>query len=131
MPDIIEPAAFTERFLYLTDGNAVQRPLREMTVDEVLRAFDWSRGEAERLEREAEPAQAMAIAFGERRREVVAGMSRDEMEAATASLSATAEAFTRHERLLRLIQAAMPLWQEHNDKGLREALCRYWPPGYA
>jgi hypothetical protein len=58
-------------------------------------------------------------------------LTRDEWQAAKVALAAAKEAVDRHIRLLCLIQAAMPQWQEHNDKGFRAALRRYWPSGRA
>jgi hypothetical protein len=131
MAEIIKPDALNERFtLYLNAaGMPVQRTLREMTAGEVSLAFDWSRTEADRLDRAAEPARAIAIALEEGRREVLSDMTRADMNAATASLDRRKEAVARHVRLMRLTQAAMPQWQDHNDNGLRNALRRWWPGG--
>lgn len=133
MADVVVPDQFNEQFtLYLnTGGEPVQRTLREMTGAEVLVAFAWSRAEAERLEREVESARALAIAVEEGRLEALAGKTHSELEAAGMSLRTAGEAMQRHAQLLSLIQAALPQWQEHNDKGLRKAIRRYWPRGRA
>jgi hypothetical protein len=131
--EIIEPAEFNERFtLYLNaKGEPVQRALRTMTANEVLLAFAWTRDQAARCEREAEPAEALAVAIEENRWEALADQTGQSMCFAGELLRAKAKAFDHHAQLLRLIQAAMPQWQEHNDKGLHEALRRYWPGGRA
>lgn len=66
---VIEPKAFNEPFtIYLnSEGKPVERSLREMTASEVLAAMEWQDVEAKRLEREAEPAKAIAIALAEGR----------------------------------------------------------------
>ena len=54
--NVLMPDAFNERFtLYLnTEGNPVERTLREMTGGEVLLAHEWIVDEADRCRREAE-----------------------------------------------------------------------------
>lgn len=126
--DVLTPDQLNEKFVIWlnAEGSPVRRTLREMTAGEVLAAFSWSRAECERLESEIEPAQALAIAAEEGHLDMLAGKTRDELRAAGTLLRTAGEAMQRHARLLSLIQVAMPQWQRHDDKGLRDAVRRYW-----
>lgn len=133
MSEVITPGAFNEKFtLYLnTEGKPVQRTLREMTADEVLRALEWQGSEADRLNREAEPARQIASAAADKGRHAeIAHLSEAEFDAAALALEKAGEAAERQVRLLGLIEAVMPQW--HGSKlPLGKALRRYWPGGRA
>lgn len=122
-------AALNERFtLYNADGKPVERMLHEMTADEVMAAVEWSVAETKRLDRAAEPARELVIAARkEGRGEMSLGKTRADLTATSAPILAAMEATNRHVRLLSLIQAAIPQWQERNDSGLRSALGRRFP----
>src|SRR5689334_17751457 len=57
--------ATTERFIvyFNAAGQPVHRSLEEMTAGEVIQALNWHIEEAERLDREAEPARKMFQEF--------------------------------------------------------------------
>ena len=99
-----------------------------MTADEVMAAVEWSVAETKRLDRAAEPARELVIAARkEGRGEMSLGKTRADLTATSAPILAAMEATNRHVRLLSLIQAAIPQWQERNDSGLRSALGRRFP----
>jgi len=129
MADIMKPDAPNERFtIYLNaDGKPVQRPLREMTPDEVLKAMEWHHAEADRCVREAEPAKAVAIAMAEGRRAELANMTRQEWRAAMTLIETAEAASARAERLISLVLAQCPPRYENTpfNVGLR----RWWPGG--
>jgi hypothetical protein len=113
MAEIIEPAALNERFtIYLnTEGNLVQRTLREMTADEVLLAEDYAAAEADWLQREAAPAVALSIRIERGERDVLAGFTCEQCEAMSDAMGAAREALDRVRRLMVLVNLAMPRWR--------------------
>lgn len=134
MASILQPDQFNERFtLYLdTDGQPVQRSLREMTADEVLTAIDWQTAEANRLERVTCDARGESLlesfkAAGQ----VPDGVTNDELEQATAAMWAAAEAWEKGARLLELVRANIPNWHQRQKLGMREAIRHWWPGGEA
>jgi hypothetical protein len=130
--DVIEPAAFNERFtIYLNAaGEPVERTLREMTAGEVLAAIRWHDAEADRLRREAEPYNAIAIAFETGRTDEIPDLSRDELRAGGAALRRAGEANMKTARLMKMVQVNMPQWRDGKMQ-LGDALLRYWPGGRA
>lgn len=116
MPDVIKPDAFNERFTLLNAaGKLVQRPLREMTADEVMAALEWADAEMERWRAEAERHKAIFTA-------VEAGKAvTKEQDAALDALKEMEAAVERMTRLFSLVRAIVP-----EGAG---ALRRSWPGG--
>jgi hypothetical protein len=132
MAEIITPAELNERFtVYLnSDGNPVQRTLREMTADEVLLALEWSGAEAERLNREAELARSIAEALEDGRTEKLAHLGKHDIDAAISLLCQAGEAMVSDARLMSLVMSAIPQWRG-SKMSLGQGLLRYWPHGRA
>lgn len=126
MADIIKPDPLNERFtLYLnSDGEPVQRTLREMTADEVCRAYQWHHDDCDRLQPAGDAAAA--IWNDEEQR---AALTRDQFKELSAVLDELIEVNAKAMRLARLIQATMPQWEDHPDMTMRDASRRWWPGG--
>jgi hypothetical protein len=127
MADVVVPDQFNEQFtLYLnTDGEPVQRTLREMTADEVLAAERWQLAEADRLDRETEPLSKMAemIEAGVS----PPGLTPEGAAAATAELRKAADAAGKYVRLMTIVKSRIGnQWDRHPTLTMREALRRYW-----
>ena len=131
MPDVATPAAFNERFtIYLnTEGNPVERVLREMTATEVVAAYRWHKAEADRLVRKAETAQAIADAILARNPSELTDGEGEAIQAAITIGRCAAAACEKHARLGAMVLASIPQPHRHNDTKIGEALQRYWPGG--
>jgi hypothetical protein len=100
-----------------------------LLMGEVLAAVQWSADEAERLQREAEPARLLGIALQEGRHEELESKTREEVRTAIAVLRKAGEAMHRHAHLMSLVHATMRQWRKHDGMTIRDALRRYWPGG--
>jgi hypothetical protein len=131
MADVVKPEQFNEKFtLYLnTDGQPVQRTLREMTAGEVMQALQWHDDEVARLQREAEPACAIGRAAEEGRSADVAHLTDDELRAASTALTRYSEAAKQLSRLMTRVIATVPPQAKHLP--LPQALRRYRSGGRA
>ena len=131
MSDVLAPPQFNEAFtLYLnTEGQPVERPLRDMTAGEVLVAMDWYQDEVERAERAVQPFVEMTAAM--EAGTVDPNTTGAQIKAAVAGLRQTAELQSKAGRLGSLVQSNMPQWRRHPEVKMREALRRWWPGGRA
>ena len=111
----------------LNDGGKPARlTLREMTVDEVLTALEWSAAESERLQAEAEPAEKL---FQRMNNGEDLNISEETRARAVAALRKAGNAMVADARLVDLVGDAMPEWEQHKGMLVGEAVSRFWPGG--
>jgi hypothetical protein len=131
--NIIVPTEFNEKFvLYLnSDGQPVDRTLREMTAGEVLQAIEWHEDEADTL---ADELAAMEDERAAARATLQSGKDAAALETLHRGIAAarkSGKAAERSARLMTLVAANIPQWERHPGLKLSEALRRYWPHGRA
>src|SRR5262249_21506480 len=129
MAEIIEPEAFSERFVAYVDakGRPVKRALRDMTADQLFDAIELHRAVADYWQATTEPFSCYDNNF-----ELYPGMYVEEVacrlrgEADLCERSAMATAL-----YVRITKTALSVIPPDADRGasLLDLLRRYWPGG--
>jgi hypothetical protein len=103
-----------ERFTVPGSG---ERAVYAMSVDDVVAAVDWHEGEAERLKRESDAAEARVTAN-------LSAATPNELKALIDMMAGAHAAMEKANRLLGLIMARCP--PAYADVTLREGLPKWW-----
>ena len=131
MPDVIAPPRFNEVFTISldADGQPVEKPLREMTADEVWSALSWYHREVYRTERATSPYAEMTAAL--EAGTLDPNTPGEEVMRGAKLFREAAEVQLKEARLLSAVRSSMPEWRRHPDVKLGEAMRRWWPTGRA
>jgi hypothetical protein len=128
---IVKPEQFNEIFtIGLTaTGEPVQRPMREMTADEFLVAWEWHRDAAVRLEEEGAAVLDLLSDKAEEGR--LTAVERRAFRKAVGLMRAAGAEHHKTGRLMQLACAVMPQWVRQPQVTVADAVRQWWPGGRA
>jgi hypothetical protein len=127
----MKPEQFDECFtIGLTAaGEPVERPIRAMTGDEFLMAWEWHRDSAARLEEEGTAVLARLSDKAEEER--LTAIERRAFRIAIERMRAAGTEYHKTGRLMQMACALMPQWVHQPQVTVADAVRQWWPGGKA
>ena len=128
---VMKPEQFDEYFtIGLTAaGEPVERPVRAMTGDEFLMAWEWHRDSAARLEEES--AAVLDRLFDKAEKERLTAIERRAVRIAIERMRAAGTEYHKTGRLMQMACALMPQWVYQPQVTVADAVRQWWPSGKA
>ena len=125
----MKPEPFDECFtIGLTAaGEPVERPIRAMTGDEFLMAWEWHRDSAARLEEEGVAVLARLSDKAEEER--LTAIERRAFRIAIERMRAAGTEYHKTGRLMQMACALMPQWVHQPQVTVADAVRQWWPGG--